>query len=205
MSRPNARNLAGAVALVAVASLATQYVVSNARPGMGDPLTTLWSLARYFTILTNALVAIGFGAYAMGRRPSDRTMAGIVLAIGLVGVVYHLLLAPSSPLQGLDFWADLGLHTLVPLGAVGWWLGWGGKGLHLRDLPYWVVWPLAYCAYALIRGAVDGRYPYFFLDLGTHDVAFVATYVAGISGGFLGAGLAMLVLARSLRAVGISR
>ena len=182
-----------------------QFLVSNARPGMGDPLATIWSLARYFTILTNALVVLYFGAHALRRRPSDRAMAGVVLAIGLVGVVYHLLLAPTTPLSGMNFWADFGLHTVVPLAAVGWWLGWGGKALHLRDLPYWVIWPLAYCAYALLRGAIDGRYPYFFLDLGAHELTFVASYVAAISGGFLAAGLAMLVLARGLRAVRVAR
>ena len=201
MPRPHARNLSAVVALLALTSLALQFTVSNARPGMGDPLATLWSLARYFTILTNALVVLYFGAYALRRRPSDRAMAGIVLAIGLVGVVYHLLLAPEAPLSGLDFWADFGLHTLVPLTAVGWWLGWGGKALHLRDLPYWVIWPLAYCAYALVRGAMDGRYPYFFLDVSQYDLAFVASYVAAISGGFLLAGLAMLILARGMRAL----
>lgn len=190
--------LALAIAVSAFTSLGLQYLVSNAQPDMGDPLRTLWALARYFTILTNLLTAVTFAAIGLGRAPADRWVAAVVLAIGLVGVVYHLLLAPSVTLTGLGFWADFGLHTIVPTAAVFWWLGFGGRKLSLRDLPYWVIWPLVYCGYALVRGGLDGRYPYFFLDLSRHDAGFVVSYVAAISAGFLLAGLVMLAIARLL-------
>ena len=125
------RNLAALVALAALCGLVLQFLVSGATAGLADPLLRLWALGRFFTILTNALVFVSFALVALGRNPGDSWMAGVVLSIGMVGLVFHLLLAPEVPLTGLTFWADLWLHTLTPLFAGLWWLGWGGRALTL--------------------------------------------------------------------------
>ncbi|MCB1387981.1 MAG: Pr6Pr family membrane protein [Rhodobacteraceae bacterium] len=198
MTQTTARTAAAAVALLAAAALVAQFIDSGTNPDLADPLIRLWRLGRYFTILTNTLVAFSFAAIALGRHPGDSWVAGVLLSIGMVGLVYHTLLAPEVPFEGLEFWADLGLHTLVPLAVLGWWLVWGGKALRPGQVPWWLLWPAGYCAYALVRGLIDGRYPYFFLDIGRFGLARVALNVAGMVLAFYLAGLVLLVLARLL-------
>lgn len=192
------RNLAALVALAALCGLVLQFLVSGATEGLADPLLRLWALGRFFTILTNALVFVSFALFASGRNPGDSWMAGVVLSIGMVGLVFHLLLAPEVPLTGLTFWADLWLHTLTPLIAVLWWLGWGGRALTLADVPRWLIWPAGYCLYALLRGQIDGIYPYFFLDVGRFGAARIALNILGLCLGFALAGLVLLGIARAL-------
>ena len=70
----------------------------------------MWELMRYFTILTNALVAI-FLAFNLLREPQSASrLAGVTLAIGIVGVVYHLLLANLNDLMGIEILVDHALH-----------------------------------------------------------------------------------------------
>ena len=72
-------------------------------------------MAGYFTILTNALVAAHMLLVALHWRISAARAAGLLLSIVMVGLVYHTLLARLWQPDGLLAWADLGLHTGVPL------------------------------------------------------------------------------------------
>jgi hypothetical protein len=65
-----------------------------------DVSATLWILARFFTILTNLLLAVTMTAVAIGRRVSPFLLGGITLAILLVGIVYATLLAGLHHLTG---------------------------------------------------------------------------------------------------------
>jgi hypothetical protein len=58
--------------------------------------------------------------------------------------------------------------------------------------------PLAYFPYALARGALDGRYPYPFIDVGTLGWARVLGNAAAIAAAFLIAGYALVWLDRRL-------
>ena len=194
------RTLAAAVALCALGAVVVQYTVVQAgRPDPEGLLARAWSMARYFTILTNLLTGAVFAAIALGRRPSAAVVAGVVLSISMVGIVYHALLAPPDPLPGWEFWTDLGYHTLAPLGAFLWWVAWGDKRISARDLPLWLAWPTLYCVYALARGMLDGRFPYFFLDIGRFGAGTVAAYIAGLVAVFAAFGLLLLIVARLTR------
>jgi hypothetical protein len=53
------------------------------------------------------------------------------------------------------------LHTVIPvLYAIYWLLFAPKEGLTYRAVPLWLSYPLVYCGYALLRGEVDGIYPY---------------------------------------------
>ena len=58
---------------------------------------------------------------------------------------------------------------------------------------WWLVFPLVWTAYTLIRGAIVDWYPYPFLDHRLHSIGVVALYVVGIAVAFFvvehGAGL----------------
>jgi hypothetical protein len=178
---PSARVTAGLIALLAAASVVARYAY-DLGSGAESPGETIWDLARFFTLLTNTLVAITFAVAAFRRDGIGAPWgAALTLAIVLVGAVYHILLAGLVEFTGLGWWADQGLHTAVPIACLFWWLTFAPKRtLHYVDLPMFVMWPCVYVAYALARGASDGIYPYPFMNLNTLGPAEVATNLVGL-------------------------
>ena len=198
------RIAAAIVALLAWAGLAVQLKWSLDQTG--DLLSSLWILGRFFTILTNLLVAITMSFIAAGRRVSPFVQSGVVLAIILVGVVYALLLKGTVQLTGSAIVADFLLHVIVPLAAAAYWVAFSPKfGLRLRDPLLWSLYPLAYFAYALVRGSIDGRYPYPFINLEELGLARTLLNALGIAIGFVLAGWLMVAIGRSVRRVGASQ
>jgi hypothetical protein len=194
-----ARTFALILGALALAALVAEFHRLGARPALADWDARLWRMARFFTILTNALVAVVMLAQGLGRRVSSDLVTTAVLNIAMVGAVYQVLLRPATPYAGLHFWTDLALHALVPLGAVAWWLAYGPRGLANARIPRWLVWPLAYCLYALWRGGAEGRYPYFFVDVARFGWAQVGLNIAGLVLVFGAVGWAMAALSRRLR------
>lgn len=186
------------IALLAIAALWGQFIINGAKPGLENWGWRVWGLARFFTILTNALVAVQMGLVAVrGRIPADLE-ATASLNIVMVGLVYHTLLVPETPITGPEWYTDFAFHTLVPGLVPLWFLSFGQKDLRLTHLPLWLIWPLAYCLYAMIRGTVTGRYPYFFLDIAKFGLPRILLNVAGLTLTFALAGLALWALSRAL-------
>ena len=191
-----ARTAALVVSISTFGALAIR-VIASLEEFEGDLGATLWHLAGFFTVLTNLLVAVHLMAIAAGWRVPGARVAGLVLWIGLVGIVYHLLLAHLWSPEGLAWWADQGLHTLVPVLVALWWLVfvpfWSPKW---RVLLSWQVWPLAYVVYALLRGALTGFWPYPFLDLGLNGAWGVAANILGLQLSFVLSGAALALFDR---------
>lgn len=194
----SARRLALAIALLAALSVAAQlHHLTTIR---AEPvLATAWDMARYFTILTNLLVALSLAMIARPRRNGAPFvwLAALTLSMVMVGAVYHLLLSHLVDYTGLGWWADHGLHTAGPIAIALWWLAHAPKRqLSLRHLPGFVLWPLAYAAYALARGAVEGVYPYPFVDLTRLAPLTVALNLAGLLCAFAVGGAVMIAIGR---------
>lgn len=185
-----ARAAAAAIALVCWAGLAIQF---NAIMDQGTSASmTLWIMLRYFTILTNLIVAIVFTGVALGKVAftSPSLLGGATMAIVLVGVVYHLLLRGLLELSGGAKLADTILHYVTPISVLAFWLFLAPKGaLTRRDLPLWIAYPLVYLVYALARGGAERIYAYPFLDVAKHGWPQVAVtslliLLALLAGGF---------------------
>lgn len=190
-----ARLCAGAVGLVAALGLALQFAATHGR--VEPAAAALWVMLRYFTILTNGLVAVVFCGIALGivRLGGARLVAGTGLAVALVGVVFALLLHDLQRPEGGEAVADRLLHAVTPVAVPLWWLAFVPKGLlGRRDPLLWSAYPLLYCAYALARGGGDGIYPYPFLDVDALGPVRVALNALGIGAGFLAAGFALVAL-----------
>ncbi|MCR8547864.1 Pr6Pr family membrane protein [Salipiger sp. P9] len=187
------------IAGLTLAALVVQFMATAGNNPDYTPPETLWRLARYFTILTNALVAGTFLWMALGNRMAAAAwLGGLALWIGIVGVVYHLLLA--KPLTGLDALADLGLHTVTPVLTVLFWVFAAPKhGLRFKTALVWMLWPLAYVGYALLRGQIEGIYPYFFVDPTQIGWAGVLRWSGILCVGFVSAGGVQVGIARLLR------
>jgi hypothetical protein len=180
---PRHRPFALAIAVIAWSGLVLQVVTSlqrSARDG-SSPGLGLWQLAGYFTILTNLLVALAFTALVSDDAAAPRSwwrhpgvLSALTVHIVFVGIAYSVLLRSTWQPHGLEIVADEIVHDIVPLLVLVFWWRFVPRGvLQYRQLVRWLAYPLAYLLYALGRGAVEGWYPYYFINVTT--MGFPAT------------------------------
>lgn len=192
-----ARVAAAIVALVALAGLVVQFAATLDQTG--SVAGTLWTLLRYFTVLTNLLVALAFGWVAIGGRPHPRRLAGVMLAILLVGIIYGLLLRGLLALSGGALLADTLLHKVTPVLVPLWWIAFAVRGqLRWRDPWGWALFPALYLPYALLRGMAEGRYAYPFIDVAKIGIGTVLVNAVLIAMGFVAAGHALVWIDRRM-------
>lgn len=189
------RLFAALIAGIAWAALGTQFYATFS--ASGSLPETIWILLRFFTIITNLLVAIIMTAVAMDRRVSPFLIGGLTVAIGLVGIVYMTLLRGLVELEGPALIADTLLHYAVPIAMVLYWLCVAPKfGLRRHHPLLWSLYPLAYFGYAIARGSIDGRYPYPFMDVTKLGAAQTILNALGLAAAFVIAGLLMVAFSR---------
>lgn len=191
------RVAAALIALVCWAGIALQFSATYAN--QHDVLLTLWVLGRFFTIITNLAVGIAMTRIALGGRVSPFVLGGLTLAILLVGIVYLTLLRGLHPLDGPALLANQLLHYVSPLVMAAYWLLFVPHGRLRWSAPWlWMLYPLTYFVYVIGRGAIDGRYPYPFIDVGKIGLAQTVINALAIAAGFIPCGFAVVWLDRWL-------
>jgi hypothetical protein len=167
---------------------------------------TVTGLLPYFTIQSNVAYGI-FAAWAAfrGRATPPVLKGAVTLYVAITGLVYHLVLTnPASgfavgPVQR-DLPEAIGnqlLHTVVPLLAVLDWLLFDGRGrFRWRHALLWLAFPLAYLAFALLRGLIVDKYPYPFINVTELGYAGVSISSAGFAVAFWLLGLAFVAIDR---------
>ena len=170
---------AGFAALTVVA-IAAQAQDLAAR-GVLNPVNFL----SYFTIQSNLIAVVVFviGAVRWRQEPTrrwDLVRGGAVVYMTVTFVVFALLLSNTNVDTALA-WVNTVVHTLMPLAVIAdWLLDPPRSRITFRDSLVWLVYPLAWTAYTLIRGPIAGWYPYPFLDPANGGYASVALYVVAI-------------------------
>ncbi|MEO8810757.1 MAG: Pr6Pr family membrane protein [Rhodanobacter sp.] len=164
----------------------------------------VWIYLGYFTVLTNLAAALALTASAM--RPhgglgkffsSPGVQGAIAMSIIVVAAIYHLLLRQLWQPQGWQVVGDDALHTVMPvLFVLHWWLAVPKAHLRWRDVLGWQAYPAAYLAYALARGALNGWYPYPFLDVQALGYPRVLGNATGVLLVFVAAGLMLTAIGR---------
>ena len=163
-------------------------LVEEDPPGL---VARVYRYFAYFTIQSNILVALS--STALARDPAlDRRgwrvvrLAGIV-GITVTGLVHFFLLRPLLDLDGANWAADKLLHMVVPVLAVAAWVWVGPRPRFTwREAAYALVWPLAWLAWTLVVGQVDGWVPYPFLDASEEGWGSVVVVSIGITALFCG-------------------
>jgi hypothetical protein len=201
------KRVAGLIGLVTAAALLLQtWLTVTSVMANGHTLGfALFRVTGYFTLWTNALVAVVCAMIATGRlRRTTGSGAlvsgGTAYAIAMVGIIYHLLLGGLRDLSGLWLFSDHMVHSVTPTLMTGFWL-WAGatNAISWRAGLLWLVWPMAYTIQALARGVATGWYPYFFLDVGTYGWGMTLAHVVGLLVVFAVAALAFVALGRLRR------
>lgn len=162
---PVRRAAAGLIAACGLVGLGLQLASSTDYTGSFPG--ALWAMARYYTHIGNLLIALCMAALALGRPWAARPLVtgGVTLNALLIGLVYAILLG-NIHLAGESHGANIVLHRVVPIAVTLFWLALIPRGgLVWRDPLAWAVPPLVYLGYVLVRGEIDGRFPYFFINL----------------------------------------
>lgn len=197
------RSCAAAIAGIAWASLGVQifFNIKEALIENESIASRLINFFSYFTVETNFFIALVLTIYCV-QPQSRRALTGLsvqtalVVYIIVVGVVYELLLLRNlwHP-QGLRLLADMMLHDAIPVLFSLYWLVFLPKGsLRWSDPATWLVYPILFFFYSMLRGAAFGIYPYPFINaaqLGFERVSMNAMVLLAVFFG-LGAGLTAL-------------
>lgn len=198
-----AAGLLGAVVWANLLVILGHSLVETVQAG-GSVLAVLIELTSYFTIWTNAAVALTltvplvWSDTRLGRffRRPDVTTA-VAASITFVMITYHVLLSHLVNPEGIALLTDTLSHYLVPVLFVGyWWVVSPKETLRWRDPLIWLSYPLVYQIHVLIRGALTGFYPYPFVDVNQLGYASVLQNTLGTGAAFVAISLAFVALGR---------
>ncbi|UFH33641.1 Pr6Pr family membrane protein [Chryseobacterium sp. C-71] len=134
---------------------------------------TFTNVISYFTILCNSLIAISlslstfFPKTKLGKFFSGLSVkTAIALYIFIVFIVYNTVLRGIWKPTGWQLFLDNMLHVTIPILFILYWLFLVDKAkLNWKNGFYWLIFPLIYLIYSLIRGSAVGWYPYPFLNV----------------------------------------
>jgi hypothetical protein len=184
-----------AIALIAWFAVILQFVLSGVH---------LVNFLSYFTILSNLLIAVslsissinprsGIGAFFSGYS----FQSALTVYILIVALIYNFVLRGTWSLVG---WLKINnnlLHVVVPVLYFIYWIAFIPKGsLKWKDNWSWMIFPLIYLVYTLIRGEIVHWYPYPFINVIKHGYGQVFLNIGFVSIGFILMGFALIAINR---------
>lgn len=154
-------------AVVGASSMALQFYINMTRHNLDQ--SWLWRLVDFLSYFTNTtgVLATVVAAAALWRPASRLARPGVMAAtavyILVVAATYEWLLRGDP--HGLALIANTGVHQVLPALVILLWLLFTPKaGLGWGEPLSWLIYPAAFMAWTLARGAAIHRYPYFFAD-----------------------------------------
>lgn len=123
----------------------------------------------FFTIISNTLAGcylIYFGITNNDSAPSQAFRGAITLYMLMTGIIFAALLAGLDNVRLTAVpWDNIVLHYIMPIILVVDWLIAPPKDVITKKVTLlWIVFPLLYVLYSLVRGSITGWYPYPFLN-----------------------------------------
>ncbi|WP_395417704.1 Pr6Pr family membrane protein [Marinoscillum luteum] len=179
-------------------------MVENRVASVGETTIRFFS---FFTILTNSLVAIYFTWWVLQHKKGNPsilnkpgTLTALTVYITIVGLVYQILLRPIWEPTGIQLVVDELLHSVIPVAVIVCWYLFEDKSLvSYRQIPQWLIYPLIYLVYILIRGNGSGFYPYPFVDVGSLGLSKVLINAMGLMALFVGISALYIKVGKSVR------
>ncbi len=160
------------IAIIAWSAVSLQYYLMIQSRVTPIAETTI-RFFSYFTILTNLLIAVYFTINAMSNSSNKLslvqqpgTLTAVTVYITVVGLVYQLVLRQTWSPTGLQKIVDELLHSVIPVIVILYWFFYEKKSLvKFKQIPQWLLYPLFYLIYILIRGSFSDFYPYPFVNV----------------------------------------
>jgi len=161
------KSLASIFAVVVWFAVIAQFILmlQNTTASIPETIVRFFSL---FTILTNSIVALFFTGQVsnIGRTYRPGILSAVTVYIFMVGIVYQILLRHLWQPTGLQLIVDELLHTTNPLLVILYWYLYEVKSLvKYSQIRGWLVYPLTYLVYIIVRGSFSGIYPYPFVNV----------------------------------------
>lgn len=149
-----------------------QFILSIQNTEVSLPETII-RFFSYFTILTNLLVALffTFRVFGLSIKPftlfnKKGALTSLTTFILIVGLVYQVALRGIWEPIGMQLVVDELLHTIIPLYVLVYWLFFSGKEkISFRNVVIWLLYPVVYLLFILVRGHFSNFYPYPFLNI----------------------------------------
>jgi len=153
-------------------ALILQYAISL-KAAHYDFLSTSKAYLSFFTVTTNIIVAICFSAMSFASRSKlglflakPATITAITVYIVVVGIIYNVLLRGLLHPIGWARVADELLHVVNPLVFLGFWIFFVNKQtLQYKHAFAWLLYPMIYIIFIVIRGYFINQYPYPFINV----------------------------------------
>jgi hypothetical protein len=169
------------MAAAVVAAIVTQ-LANTIR--VGNSVVNFFS---FFTIQSNIIGAIAITTAALAG-PAARSSVWLsqlrgaaTLYMGITGMIFSLLLS-GADVQTPIPWVNSVLHYVFPLFIViDWLVDRSVRPLSFRQGLVFLVYPVAYGAYSLIRGPIVDWYPYPFLDPRVNGYLYVAVMMVFVA------------------------
>jgi len=181
--------------LLVLAAVGTQLGIQVERD------LSLVNFFSFFTNLSNLFAATVFltGVRQRSTPRFDLLRWASAVNMTVVGIVFLTLL------RGVDLgpllpWVNSVLHYVMPVVVVAEWLFNPPRSQRERgDLAFVLIFPAAYLAYVLVRGALVDWYPYPFLDpINPNGYVGVAMHAVGIALLFVVAAWALMLAGNRL-------
>ena len=174
-------------ATIAWFSVLTQYYLMIENRVIPILETTI-RFFSFFTILTNLLVAIYFTLSLIKKENrvlsiinKPGTLTAVTVYITIVGLVYQILLRHVWDPKGMQRVIDELLHSAIPiLVTIFWYLYEEKKSIAYKQILKWLIYPLIYLLFILIRGEFSNFYPYPFVNITNLGLKQVLINSAGL-------------------------
>ncbi|HEU5121890.1 MAG TPA: Pr6Pr family membrane protein [Candidatus Saccharimonadales bacterium] len=129
----------------------------------------------FFTIESNILAAILFfvlsisGLVSPGKRSGrffEFIRGGITLYMTMTGIIYIILLSGNEQaLQTTIPWVNAVLHYVMPVAVlIDWLMHPPAQKIAYKKALLWLLYPVTYLCYSLVRGSIVEWYPYPFIN-----------------------------------------
>jgi hypothetical protein len=154
-----------------------------------NPNFQISNFFSFFTIESNILAAAIFILSALIILTRTKVKyhgilrGAATLYMVTTGIIYSLLLSGyQAELQTTVPWVNLVLHYIMPIALFADWLIDPPKKLiTFRQMLTWLIFPVGYAIYSLIRGPIVDWYPYPFLNPNTYGYGGVLIYILVIA------------------------
>lgn len=161
----------------------------------------------YFTVLVNSFLVVILTSsvfFPEGRLSKwfkkSTNSAALTVYILIVGIIFYALLFDRTKPFGIDQLATHVLHGYVPLTyTLMWFFDFRQNDLKHKHSLNWLIFPIFYFVYVLVRGAVIDAYPYFFVNAGKYGYGMVAMYALGILLFFLFMGNILILIDNKIK------